>query len=41
LKGHTRRVPTVDFHPTANNVVVTSSGDNTVRLWDIEKKRIN
>jgi len=37
LKGHTRRVTSVDFHPTANNVLLTSGGDFTVRFWDIEK----
>lgn len=35
--GHTRRITTVDFHPLASNIVVTSAGDFTVRLWDIEK----
>lgn len=38
MKGHTRRVTTVDFHPTANNLVLTTSGDLTVRIWDIEKQ---
>eukprot|EP01118_Nematostelium_gracile_P018723 TRINITY_DN8435_c0_g1_i1.p1 TRINITY_DN8435_c0_g1~~TRINITY_DN8435_c0_g1_i1.p1 ORF type:complete len:699 (+),score=174.45 TRINITY_DN8435_c0_g1_i1:148-2244(+) len=37
MKGHTRRVTTVDFHPNASNLVVTSAGDWTVRIWDIEK----
>jgi len=37
LKGHTRRVTSVDFHPTANNVVVTSAGDLTIRFWDIQQ----
>jgi len=37
LRGHTRRVTSVDFHPTASNVVITTAGDNTMRLWDIEK----
>lgn len=36
LKGHTRRVTTVDFHPTADNVILTSSNDLTYRLWDCE-----
>jgi len=32
-----RRVTTVDFHPVAGNVLITSSGDNTMRMWDIQK----
>jgi len=38
LKGHQRRVTSVDFHPLANNVVATSSSDFTVRLWDLQKE---
>eukprot|EP01114_Cavostelium_apophysatum_P008322 TRINITY_DN2072_c0_g1_i1.p1 TRINITY_DN2072_c0_g1~~TRINITY_DN2072_c0_g1_i1.p1 ORF type:complete len:931 (-),score=272.47 TRINITY_DN2072_c0_g1_i1:40-2832(-) len=37
MKGHTRRVTAVDFHPNAANVLVTSAGDLTIRLWDVEK----
>jgi len=37
LQGHRKKVGTVDFHPAANNVLATSSGDFTVKLWDIEK----
>uniref|UniRef100_A0A7S1VA20 Coronin n=1 Tax=Sexangularia sp. CB-2014 TaxID=1486929 RepID=A0A7S1VA20_9EUKA len=37
LKGHRRKVGTVAWHPTANNVLATSSQDYTVKLWDIEK----
>jgi len=37
LKGHMRRVTSVDFHPTVENIAVTASGDSTIRLWDIEK----
>eukprot|EP01117_Protostelium_nocturnum_P002563 TRINITY_DN1329_c0_g1_i4.p1 TRINITY_DN1329_c0_g1~~TRINITY_DN1329_c0_g1_i4.p1 ORF type:complete len:956 (-),score=442.62 TRINITY_DN1329_c0_g1_i4:269-3136(-) len=41
LRGHTRRVTSVDFHPLVNNVVATSSFDFTVKLFDIaaEKER--
>ncbi|KAK9321203.1 hypothetical protein V1517DRAFT_327054 [Lipomyces orientalis] len=36
LSGHTRKVGHVQFHPVANNVLASSSGDYTVKLWDIE-----
>jgi len=37
LVGHQKRVYTVNFHPTASNVVVTSGGDQTAFLWDLNK----
>jgi hypothetical protein len=37
LGGHRRKVGTTNFHPTANNVLATSSTDLVVKLWDIEK----
>ena len=37
LRGHKRKVGTVNFHPSANNVLATSASDFTVKLWDIEK----
>jgi coronin-1B/1C/6 len=37
LKGHNKKVGTVNFHPTASSVLATSSPDATVRIWDIEK----
>ncbi|KAK9469644.1 hypothetical protein V1512DRAFT_14611 [Lipomyces arxii] len=36
LSGHTRKVGHVLFHPVANNVLASSSGDYSVKLWDIE-----
>lgn len=36
LSGHSRKVGHVLFHPTASNVLASSSGDYTVKLWDIE-----
>ncbi|KAF8466649.1 WD40-repeat-containing domain protein [Kalaharituber pfeilii] len=36
LSGHTRKVGHVLFHPVAENVLATNSGDFTVKLWDIE-----
>jgi len=37
LTGHRRKVGTVNWNPTANNVLATSSTDYTVKLWDVEK----
>jgi WD40 repeat protein len=37
LIGHRRKVGTVNFHPTAENIVATSSNDFSVKIWDIEK----
>jgi len=34
--GHKRKIGHVQFHPTAENVAASSSGDYTVKLWDIE-----
>ncbi|CAB16873.1 actin binding WD repeat protein, coronin Crn1 [Schizosaccharomyces pombe] len=37
LKGHSRKVGLVQYHPTAANVLASSSADNTIKLWDCEK----
>ncbi|KAI9323297.1 hypothetical protein BX666DRAFT_1847374 [Dichotomocladium elegans] len=37
LSGHGRKVGHVLFHPTASNVLASSSTDLTIKLWDIEK----
>lgn len=37
LGGHTNAVRTVDFHPTADGIMVTSSVDQTIRVWDINR----
>ncbi|MCJ1448460.1 MAG: Coronin-like protein crn1 [Stictis urceolatum] len=34
--GHSRKVGHVLFNPSANNTLATSSGDFTVKIWDIE-----
>ncbi|KAL7271798.1 Coronin-like protein crn1 [Rhizina undulata] len=35
LAGHTRKVGHVLFHPAAENVLATSSGDYSIKIWDI------
>lgn len=37
LGGHARKVGHVLFNPAAQNVLASSSGDFTVKLWDIEQ----
>ena len=37
LHGHGRKVTLLRFHPTANNVLGSVSGDFSVKIWDIEK----
>jgi coronin-1B/1C/6 len=39
LKGHYRRVISVDFHPISSNVLVSSAGDWTMKLWDVETSK--
>lgn len=41
LAGHTRKVGHVLFHPTAENVLATSSGDYSIKLWDIQSGNSN
>ena len=36
LVGHSRKIGQVLFNPSAENILATSSGDLTVKLWDIE-----
>lgn len=36
LKGHTRKVGHVLFHPVASNILASSSHDYTVKFWNIE-----
>ncbi|KAI4115096.1 MAG: hypothetical protein LQ345_004244 [Seirophora villosa] len=36
LTGHSRKVGHVLFNPAAANVLATSSGDYTVKVWDVE-----
>lgn len=36
LSGHLRKVGHVKFHPLADNILVSSSNDYTVKVWNIE-----
>ncbi|KAI9718179.1 MAG: Coronin-like protein crn1 [Chrysothrix sp. TS-e1954] len=36
LSGHSRKVGHVLFNPSAQNVLASSSGDYTVKIWDVE-----
>ncbi|KAL9179264.1 hypothetical protein ACHAXT_008554 [Thalassiosira profunda] len=36
LIGHAKKVNLLRFHPTASNVLASTSSDYTVKLWDIE-----
>ena len=37
LHGHGRKVTLLRFHPTASNVLASTSSDFTPKIWDIEK----
>mmetsp|Transcript_4344 Transcript_4344/g.9344 ORF Transcript_4344/g.9344 Transcript_4344/m.9344 type:complete len:453 (+) Transcript_4344:85-1443(+) len=36
LVGHAKRVNLLRYHPSASNVIASTSSDNTVKIWDIE-----
>jgi len=36
FSGHSRRVSTLDFHTVANNILLSTGMDMTLRLWDIQ-----
>ncbi|EMC99139.1 hypothetical protein BAUCODRAFT_31450 [Baudoinia panamericana UAMH 10762] len=36
LSGHSRKVGHVLFNPSAQNILASSSGDYTVKIWDLE-----
>lgn len=38
LHGHSRKVTLLSFNPTAGNVLLSTSADNTVKLWDIQRQ---
>ncbi|KAK4167616.1 hypothetical protein QBC43DRAFT_135049 [Cladorrhinum sp. PSN259] len=35
LQGHSRKVGHVLFNPAAENILASSSGDQTIKLWDV------
>lgn len=37
LTGHTKRITGLNFHPTANNILLSTSADYTARIWDVTK----
>ncbi|KAK3552873.1 hypothetical protein QTP86_024776 [Hemibagrus guttatus] len=38
LQGHTEKIYSIKFHPHASGLLVSSSYDMTVRLWDLETR---
>lgn len=40
LKGHRRKVGTVNWHPTADNILATSSTDYSVKVWDVNSGKV-
>jgi coronin-1B/1C/6 len=36
LDAHSKKVTLLRFHPTANNTLLSTSGDLTVKVWDVE-----
>jgi len=37
LLSHSHKVVSVDFHPLANNLLISTSGDLTAKLWDLAR----
>eukprot|EP01132_Coremiostelium_polycephalum_P003751 gene3751-4670_t len=37
LIGHNRKIVSVNFHPTAENVLISTGGDMVVKLWDLNQ----
>jgi pre-mRNA-processing factor 19 len=35
LKGHSKKVNRVIYHPSGENIVITASYDATIRIWDV------
>jgi WD40 repeat protein len=38
LVGHNKKVLSCEWHSITNSLLATSSMDNTVRIWDVEKQ---
>ena len=39
MKGHSKNVTTIRWHPHASNVLASTSIDGTVRVWDVENQK--
>ncbi|EFA81190.1 WD-40 repeat-containing protein [Heterostelium album PN500] len=37
LIGHNRKIVSVNFHPTAENVLISTGGDMSLKLWDVQQ----
>eukprot|EP01133_Synstelium_polycarpum_P012900 gene12900-15153_t len=37
--GHNRKIVSVNFHPTADNVLISTGGDAVVKIWDLEHQK--
>ena len=40
LKGHSKKVNRVIYHPSGENIVVTASYDATIRIWDVPTSQV-
>jgi coronin-1B/1C/6 len=39
LKGHKKKVTLLRYHPTANNTLLSTGADYTVKVWDVESSQ--
>ena len=40
LKGHSKKVNRVIYHPNGENNVITASYDATIRIWDVPTSQV-
>ena len=40
LKGHSKKVNRVIYHPSGENNVITASYDATIRIWDVPTSQV-
>ena len=40
LDAHSKKVTLLRYHPTANNTLLSASGDLTVKVWDVENSAV-